>query len=80
MSLPGYDDWLMHNPADDRCEFCGAEPWQCRAGWQPDCCTDECGRKWRDADDENDARRDDRLTGDGQPDEAQEWRDFDPDC
>ena len=27
-------------------------------------CDGKCRRVWRDADDENDARRDDRMTGD----------------
>lgn len=47
-TLPGYDDWKTHNPDDDRCEFCGVHPRECRGGWQPDLCTGECGRSWRD--------------------------------
>lgn len=57
--LPGYDDWKTHNPDDDRCEFCGAHPRECAAGWQPDRCTGECGRGWRDPDAEYEAERDD---------------------
>lgn len=30
-----YDDWKTHNRDDERCEFCGAVPWECRGGWQP---------------------------------------------
>ena len=33
MNLPGYDDWKTHNPADDCCEYCGADPRYCRGGW-----------------------------------------------
>lgn len=56
--LPGYDDWKTHNPDDDRCEFCGAYPWEKRTGWQPEKCTGECKIKWRDPDAEYDAWRD----------------------
>lgn len=59
MDLPGYDDWKTHNPADDCCEFCGADPRYCRAGWEPDGCTGECGKVWRDPDAERDRIRDD---------------------
>jgi len=58
MDLPGYDAWKTHNPDDDRCEFCGADPRYCK-GWQPDACTGECGIGWRDPDAEYDRRRDD---------------------
>lgn len=57
--LPGYDDWKTHNPDDDRCEFCGVHPRECRGGWRPDRCTGECGRSWRDPDYEYEAMRDD---------------------
>lgn len=60
--LPGYDSWKTHNPADDNCEFCGATPYSCRGGWQPDICTGECDVRWRDPDAEYDRMRDD---GDG---------------
>lgn len=56
--LPGYDDWKTHNPDDDRCEFCGAHHRECSAGWQPDRCTGECGKRWRDPDAEYEAARD----------------------
>lgn len=56
--LPGYDEWKTHNPDDDRCEHCGADASDCRAGWQPDACTGECGHSWRDPDAERDRRRD----------------------
>lgn len=59
-TLPGYDDWKTHNPDDDRCEFCGVHPRECRGGWQPDLCTGECGRSWRDPDYEYDKMRDER--------------------
>lgn len=68
MELPGYDEWKTHNPDDDRCEFCGANPDDCRAGWQPECCTGECGQGWRDPDAENDARRDDAMDRNYAPD------------
>jgi len=61
--MRGYDAWLTHNPADDCCEFCGVHNVACRSGHQPDCCNDKCGRKWRNADDERDRRRDDAMTG-----------------
>ena len=54
-SLPGYDNWLTHNPDDDRCEHCGALP---SSGWEPSECTGECGVKWRDPDAEYERRRD----------------------
>lgn len=25
-----YDDWKTHDPDDDRCEFCGVYPRECR--------------------------------------------------
>lgn len=56
--LPGYDEWLAHNPQDDCCEFCGADNRYCRVGWQPEECTGACGKQWRDPDHERDARRD----------------------
>lgn len=58
MDLPGYDAWKTHNPADDLCEFCGADALLC-AGWEPDGCTGECNTKWRDPDAEYDAMCDD---------------------
>jgi hypothetical protein len=60
MSLPGYDDWKTHNPDDDRCEHCGVHPRECAGGWQPEQCTGECGRSWRDPDFEYDQMRDER--------------------
>jgi hypothetical protein len=53
-----YDDWKTHNPDDDRCEFCGVAPWECRGGWQPDQCTGECHQSWRDPDAEYEKMRD----------------------
>jgi len=41
-----------------RCEFCGAAPWECRGGWQPNNCTGECGKGWRDPDHEYEKMRD----------------------
>lgn len=58
MSLPGYDDWKTHNPDDDRCEHCGVHPRECSGGWQPERCTGECGRGWRDPDEEYERLRD----------------------
>lgn len=55
----GYDNWRISNPEDDRCEFCGVHPRECRGGWQPDRCTGECGRSWRDPDYERDLRMED---------------------
>lgn len=58
MSLPGYDDWKTHDPADDRCEFCGADPrYEGRGGWQPERCNGECGRRFRDPDEALDEAR-----------------------
>lgn len=45
-----YDQWKTHNPDDDRCEHCGAAPFEMRSGCQPERCTGECGRGWRDPD------------------------------
>jgi hypothetical protein len=59
--MTSYDDWKTHNPDDDRCEFCGAHPRECRAGWRPDSCNGECGRGWRDPDAEYDAMRDEPV-------------------
>jgi hypothetical protein len=59
MDLPGYDDWKTHNPADDCCQYCGADPRYCRGGWQPDECNGECGRSFRDPDYERDLRIED---------------------
>jgi hypothetical protein len=59
--LPGYDEWKTHNPEDDRCEYCGAYPSECRGGWAPSICTGECGRGWRDPDFERDQARDDEM-------------------
>lgn len=58
MNLPGYDDWKTSNPNDDLCEHCGVHPHDCRDGWQPDACTGECGRIWRDPDAEREELRD----------------------
>jgi hypothetical protein len=63
MDLPGYDSWKLMSPDEERprCEHCGAPDQASTAkGWQPDCCTGECGIKWRDPDAEYDAMRDDR--------------------
>jgi hypothetical protein len=57
-TLPGYDDWKTHNPDDDRCEHCGAAPWEFKGGWQPDRCNGEC-RRFRDPDAEYERMRDD---------------------
>ena len=58
MDLPGYDEWKLRDPDEGRCEYCGAS--MCHTdGWQPDACTGECGRGWRDPDAEYDAARDD---------------------
>lgn len=59
MDLPGYDAWKLASPDDDRCEFCGVHERSCRAGWQPDECTGQCGQRWRDPDAEMEAKRDD---------------------
>lgn len=59
MDLPGYDDWKTTNPADERCEYCGVHPRECRGGWQPEDCTGECGKAWRDPDYELELRRED---------------------
>lgn len=53
-----YDDWKTHNPDDDRCEFCGAAPWECRGGWKPSGCNGECRTNWRDPDHEYEKMRD----------------------
>jgi hypothetical protein len=55
--LPGYDDWKTRDPDEDRCEYCGVSL-RGLDGWQPDRCTGECRRSWRDADAEYDAWRD----------------------
>jgi hypothetical protein len=60
MSIPGYDDWKTHNPDDDRCEHCGADPRECRNGWAPADCTGKCETSWRDPDYEYDRMRDER--------------------
>lgn len=60
MSLPGYDAWKTHNPDDDRCEFCGVHERRMKHGWQPEECTGECERGWRDPDREYDEMRDRR--------------------
>jgi hypothetical protein len=52
-----YDDWKTHNPDDDRCEFCGAAPWESRGGWQPSGCNGECRTSWRDPDHEYEKMR-----------------------
>lgn len=41
-------------------DFCGVAPWECRGGWQPDKCTGDCGKGWRDPDAEYEKMRDDR--------------------
>ena len=53
-----YDDWKTHNPDDDRCEFCGCHPREQRNHWQPDMCTGECSKSWRDPDAEYERMRD----------------------
>lgn len=58
MSLSGYDDWKTHNPDDDRCEFCGANPHESRGGWQPEGCNGGCHIVWRDPDQEYEKMRD----------------------
>jgi hypothetical protein len=58
MGLPGYDDWKTHNPDDDRCEHCGVNKREWLGGWQPERCTGECERVWRDPDYEYDRLRD----------------------
>lgn len=59
---PGYDTWKTMSPYDENpcCEFCGASDREAAKGWQPDHCTGECRRSWRDPDAEYDAMRDDR--------------------
>lgn len=61
--LPGYDAWKLMSPEDENpcCEHCGASErsYSVRHGWQPDCCTGECGKGWRDPDAEYEAMRDD---------------------
>jgi hypothetical protein len=52
------DDWKTHNPDDDRCEFCGAHPWEFRDGWRPSRCTEECNGCFRDPDAEYDKMKD----------------------
>lgn len=52
-----YDAWKLAGPDDGYCEHCGAHERESRTGWQPDACTGECGRMWRDPDHERDARR-----------------------
>lgn len=62
MDIPGYDNWKTSDPDEDRCEFCGIHARHCRDGWQPDCCTGECRRSWRDPDYERDQRIEDERT------------------
>jgi hypothetical protein len=57
VSITGYDDWKTHNPDDDRCEHCGADP-RGTKGWAPEDCTGKCGTSWRDPDYEYDRMRD----------------------
>lgn len=64
MNLPGYDAWKTMSPDDENpcCEFCGASERAFSAkvkGWQPDCCTGDCNKAWRDPDAEYEAMRDD---------------------
>jgi hypothetical protein len=66
VTLPGYDDWKTHNPDDDRCEHCGVHPRECSGDWQPEQCTGECGRGWRNPDAERDQRIDDEMMERGQ--------------
>lgn len=56
--MRGYDERKTRNPEDDRCEFCGVHAMHCRSGWQPDSCTGECNRRWRDPDEEYERQRD----------------------
>lgn len=58
-----YDDWKTHNSDDDRCEFCGAGPWESRGGWMPSGCTGKCNTSWRDPDQEYEKMRDDGMDG-----------------
>lgn len=58
MTLPGYDNWKTTNPDDDRCEHCGAFPYEVGSGWQPSRCNGGCGLSWRDPDAERDAALD----------------------
>lgn len=56
-----------------RCRACGWDQ-----SWPVEQDDDDCdddGRFSTDAEADEDA-----ISGDGQPDEAQEWYDFDPDC
>jgi hypothetical protein len=59
-----YDQWKTHNPADDNCQYCGASPRECRAGWEPMNCSGKCGIRWRDPDAEYDAMRDRQMERD----------------
>ena len=54
--MRGYD--RMSDPADDRCDFCGAKDTGNR-GWEPEGCTGECGRNFRDPDAERDSKMED---------------------
>jgi hypothetical protein len=54
-----YDSWKTHNPDDDRCEYCGANPNESRQGWAPRDCTGKCKTSWRDPDYEYEKMRDD---------------------
>jgi len=53
-----------------KCEYCGTD-----CGWGKCPEQEEYERESEDYPDD-----DWRLEDDGQPDEAQEWHDFDPDC
>lgn len=55
-SLP--DNWEAYDP-DGHCKYCGVHWRAFTVGWQPEDCTGECGRKWRDPDAELEQRRDD---------------------
>jgi len=59
MDLPGYDDWKTHDRDAERCEYCGVHPTETpRGGWQPHCCTGQCGLIWKDPDAEYEKMRD----------------------
>ena len=65
MSLPGYDEWKTHNPSDDCCDYCGADPRYCRGGWEPNECTGECGLRDSGGPDDSAYRREMQEAGRG---------------
>lgn len=50
---------MRRKPWEDGCDLCGAR--LASHGWQPEECTGDCARAWRDPDIEADMRREDRL-------------------